>query len=171
MKKICLSIMAIILLSGLVQAASYEKSVIKLIKKNPGLSPEIVEALKDCQLVQGMTEEQAILVGKRWNKAGIGLRLLGVYDPSIEKTTIIDEQGQKLRKLTFKRKTDSVTEYGEGSDHSLKSRTIEGETRIFLVLYLSDGLLTKWETAGKVGELKDETRAKIRREIEKGLGK
>jgi hypothetical protein len=150
------------LVTGTAMAEGYEKSVVKLVQKNPGLAPEIVEALKNCELVRGMTEEQATLVGKRWNQMSGGERMLGIFHPGINRSTKNDDQGQKLVEVTFYRDVALQTTGGVARGGE--------QTVVFLTLYFTNNSLTKWVGEG-AGEMKPDTRAKIRREIEKGLAK
>ncbi len=168
-KRVLLWAMVSGLVTGPALAASfsYEKNVVKLLQKNPALAPEIVEALKDCRLVKGMTEEQATLVGRRWTRLTPRASLLGVLDTGIERITTKDEQGRKFAKVLFYTQNKAYT--GPSADGTFQWQKQESHRVIDLELHFTDGELTTW--GALYSGMDDADRAKIRQEIESKLAK
>lgn len=157
-KWVLVSTLLVELATGPALAASfgYEKNVVKLLQKNPGLAPEIVEALKDCRLAKGMTEEQATVVGRRWTR--LPGRVSGLFDTGIDRKTTKDEQGRKFVTVSFY--TQLKTASRPSMEH-VSTKVVE------LALHFVNGELMKWD-ALSIG-VNDTDRAKIRQGIEDRL--
>jgi hypothetical protein len=152
--------------SALAASSSYEKNVVKLLQKNPSLAPEIVEALKDCRLVVGMTEEQAMLVGKRSTQITSRPGQSGGLSTGVEKVTTKDDQGRKYVEVFFY--MQNRLDLGPSAEGGFQWQKQSGQRVIILEMRFLDGVLAGWGAHVELGRTE---RAKIRQEIEAKMAK
>jgi hypothetical protein len=153
--------------SALAASSSYVKNVVKLLQKNPALAPEIVEALKDCRLVEGMTEEQATLVGRRYTQPTPRAGQSGGLAAGIDRIATKDEQGRMAVKLLFY--IQNKADLGPSAEGRFQWQKQEGQRVIVLELRFAEGKLAAW---GALYDGRgDADRVKIRQDIEAKMGK
>jgi hypothetical protein len=145
---------------------SYEKNVVKLLQKNPVLAPEIVEGLKDCRLVTGMTEEQAMLVGKRSTRLTPRPGQSGGLSTGIVRVATKDDQGRKVVEVFFY--MQNRLDLGPSADGGFQWQKQGGQRVIILEMRFLDGELAGWGAHVELGRAE---RARIRQEIENRLAK
>jgi hypothetical protein len=170
MKKTVLGAMVLCLVTG-TALASYEKDAAKFLKKNPSLSAEIVEGLKTCQLVKGMTEEQARLVAKELTGPALDLKIMLDYHlrkppAKVDRTATTNDRGQSVVVLSFYVEDRGVLRQKENIRTTSRVRPLA-----ILDMFFTNDALTKWESEGLWGKSDGGREAEMKARVEKELAK